>query len=290
MKRAKLWNMVGADIKPLKEPETIGRALTFEEQTKLFRTAAQKAEWETACCAATLAVSTRARGCELRALQWRNVDFINKVLETPKSKTAAGVRLVPLAPEAYEALLRLRKRAEVLGTVEPSHYVFAAFLPRFRFENHKGERGGAAGEMQIMGFDPTRPVHSWRSAWRTLTKKAGLKGLRFHDLRHTAISALGEAGVPDRVIMDIAGHVSTWMLRRYSHIQLEAKRAAIQALSNRPQIVTSAGVSGGANVTEHVTKQGEIGETEFVPAEVIESSGRPVGTRTPDLYRVKVAL
>jgi integrase len=80
MKRAKLWNMVGADIKPLKEPETIGRALTFEEQTKLFRIAAQKPEWETACWAATLAVSTTARGCELRALQWRNVDFINKTL------------------------------------------------------------------------------------------------------------------------------------------------------------------------------------------------------------------
>jgi integrase len=162
------------------------------------------------------------------------VDFINRTLEIPKSKTEAGVRLVPLTPEAYEALLKLRKRAEVFGAVEPSHYVFAAFLPRFRFENRKGERGGAAREMQIIGFDPTRPMRSWRTAWRTLTKKAGLKGLRFHDLRHTAISALGEAGVPDRVIMDLAGHVSTRMLKRYSHIQLEAKRAAIQALSNRP--------------------------------------------------------
>ena len=117
-----------------------------------------------------------------------------------------------------------------------------------------------------------------------------MAGLCFHDLRHTAISTLGEAGAPDRVIMDIAGHVSTRMLRRYSHIQLEAKRAAIQALSNRPRIVTSAGVSEGANVTKHVTKAGENGETEPVPAEVIENIGRPVGTRTPDLYRVKVAL
>jgi hypothetical protein len=66
--------------------------------------------------------------------------------------------------------------------------------------------------------------------------------------------------------MDIAGHVSTRMLRRYSHIQLEAKRAAIQALSNRPQSVTSAGVSEGANVTKHVTKPSEIGEAESVPA------------------------
>ena len=319
LKRAKLWNIVGADIKPLKEPETIGRALTFEERTRLFRIAAQKPEWETACWAATVAVNTTARGCELRALQWHNVDFINRTLEIPKSKTEAGVRLVPLTGEAYEALLKLRRRAETYGPVEPSHYVFASFRSRLRLVNRKGARGGTVTDSEVSGFDPTRPMRSWRTAWRTVTRavecpnckrlqsptdlcrnpkckadmravKSPLAGLRFHDLRHTAISALGEAGTPDRVIMDIAGHVSPRMLRRYSHIQLEAKRAAIQALSNRPQTAPSAGVTEGANVTKHVTKTGETGGTESVPGQVIENAGRPVGTRTPDLYRVKVAL
>jgi integrase len=78
-------------------------------------------------------------------------------------------------------------------------------------------------------------------------------GLRFHDLRHTAISALGEAGVPDRVIMDIAGHVSPRMLRRYSHIQLEAKRAAIEALSSRQKPLFKR-TPDEADVTKHVTK------------------------------------
>jgi integrase len=287
LKRAKLWHFVGADIKPLKEPESIGRGLTFEEKTCLLKTAAQKPEWETAYLAAVLAVSTTARGCELRALQWRNVDFINRTLEIPKSKTEAGVRLVPLSEEAYSALLRLRRRAEGLGSVQPSHFVFAAFRTRFRFRNRPGARGGELDAMTLSAFDPTRPVRSWRTAWRAVTKKAGLAGLRFHDLRHTAISALGEAGVPDRVIMDIAGHVSARMLRRYSHIQLEAKRAAIRALSGRPQTGPSDRSPEGANVTKHVTKLGEAG---VVSAEVIENAGRPVGTRTPDLYRVKVAL
>jgi integrase len=107
--------------------------------------------------------------------------------------------------------------------------------------------------MEWFEFDPSVPVGSWRTAWRSLTKKAGFGGLRFHDLRHTAISALGEAGVPDRVIMDIAGHVSPRMLRRYSHIQLESKRAAIQALSSRP--VSEA----GRNDTNYVTKRKEFG-------------------------------
>jgi hypothetical protein len=64
------------------------------------------------------------------------------------------------------------------------------------------------------------------------------------------------------VIMDIAGRVGARMLRRYSRIQLEAKRAAIQALSNHPQTVPSAGLSKVADVTIHVTKLGEAGEAE----------------------------
>jgi len=278
LKRAKLWHLVGADIKPLKEPETIGRALTFEERTRLLKTASQKPEWETAYAAAVIAVSTTARGCELRALQWRNVDFINRALEFAKSKAEAGARVVPLIEEACEALLRLRRRAEVFGPVEPSHFVFAAFRPKFRFKNRAGARGGTPDGVALSGFDPTRPVGSWRTAWRTLTKKAGLKGLRFHDLRHTAISALGEAGTPDRVIMDIAGHVSMRMLKRYSHIQLEAKRRAIQALSNRPQ--RGAMSQNGVTASE---------ATQF-PPQVLENDGRPERTRTVDLYRVKVAL
>ena len=96
--------------------------------------------------------------------------------------------------------------------------------------------------------------------------------------------------MPDREIMDIAGHVSARMLRRYSHIQLEAKRTAIQALSNHRQNVTLEVTSEGGHVTKHVTKSAEMGEMESVAPEIIESNGRPVGTRTPDLYRVKVAL
>ncbi len=279
LKKAGLWHLVGEGIKPLREPQTIGRALTHEERTRLFHIAAQKPEWETAYNAAVLAVNTTARKCELRALQWRHVDFIHRTLEISKSKTEAGIRMIPLNTESYEALWKLRRRAETFGSVEPSHFVFAALRPKFRFH---GRNRLDSVEWE---FDPTRAVGSWRTAWRTLTKRAGLGGLRFHDLRHTAISALGEAGVPDRVIMDIAGHVSARMLRRYSHIQLDAKRAAIEALSNRPQI--SASDSEVVNGTKHVTKAAEV---EVMPTQVIEKDGRPVRARTADLYRVKVAL
>lgn len=63
LKRAKLWARVADDIRPLKEPFTIGRALTEEEQQRLLRTALMRPEWETAYLAAILCLNTTARGC-----------------------------------------------------------------------------------------------------------------------------------------------------------------------------------------------------------------------------------
>ena len=277
LKRAKRWHLMADDIKNLKEPDSIGRVLVHEEKVRLLRKASQKPEWETAYWAAILTLNTTMRGCELRGLRWLDIDLIERTLTIPKSKTPAGERVTPLTEEAYQTLLKLRRRAEMFGPVEPSHYVFASFRPRGRFQGTK------LVEMRMTDFDPTQPVKSWRTAWRTLTKKAGLPGLRFHDMRHQLITELGESGASDQIIMAIAGHVSRRMLDRYSHVRLEAKRQALEkALGGRRNRPSERGY-----VTNHVTKSGE---EDSMPAEVIESNGRPERARTADLYRVKVAL
>jgi hypothetical protein len=56
-------------------------------------------------------------------------------------------------------------------------------------------------------------------------------GFRFHDLRHQAITELAESKASDQTIMSIAGHVSKKMLQHYSHVRLEAKRDALDALT-----------------------------------------------------------
>ena len=225
LKRAKLWARVADDIRPLKEPSTIGRAITEEEKQRLLKTAVMRPEWETAYLAAILCLNTTARGCELKGLQWCDVDLFTRTLTIRTSKTAAGERVVPLTDVAISALARLRRRAEGFGTVVPSHYVFAAFVPKFTFS------GKRVVDYNVSGFDATRHVKSWRTAWRTLTKKAGLPGFRFHDLRHCAITQLAENGTSDSTIMAIAGHVSRRMLERYSHVRMEAKRNAMEALA-----------------------------------------------------------
>jgi integrase len=225
LKRAKLWARVADDIRPLKEPSTIGRAITEEEMQRLLKTAVIRPEWETAYLAAILCLNTTARGCELKGLQWCDIDLFARTLTIRHSKTAAGERVVPLTDVAISALARLRRRAEGFGSVEQSHYIFAAFVPKFTFSGKK------VIDYNVTKFDPKRHMKSWRAAWRTLTKKAGLPGFRFHDLRHCAITQLAENGTSDSTIMAIAGHVSRRMLERYSHVRMEAKRNAMETLA-----------------------------------------------------------
>jgi integrase len=52
------------------------------------------------------------------------------------------------------------------------------------------------------------PQKSWGSAWRTLRKAGGIPALRFHDLRHHAITELAESQASEATIMAITGHVS----------------------------------------------------------------------------------
>src|SRR6516225_710548 len=77
MKRARIWSRVADDIRPLREPSTIGRALTEDEKQTLLKTAAMRPEWETAYLAAILCLNTTARGCELKGLQWCDVNLFD---------------------------------------------------------------------------------------------------------------------------------------------------------------------------------------------------------------------
>lgn len=224
MKMAKRWAFVADDVRPLKEPHGPGRALSPEQETALFKSAASKPEWHVAYCAAVIAANTTARSCEIRGLRLSDVDLFKRTMAVRRdtTKTDAGARIVPLNDAALWALAQLTERAQALGANRPSHYL----LPRATFHATKTGTPSAG-----LGHDPTQPMNTWRTAWRNLSKAAGLEGLRFHDLRHHAITKLAEAGVPDQTLMSMAGHVSRQMLEHYSHVRMEAKRAAVAAIS-----------------------------------------------------------
>jgi integrase len=241
LKKAKLFAVLADYPQPFPEHEReIGRALPIEEKLHLFRVAASRPEWLVAQCAAVLAANTTCRKVELRNLRWCDVDLFNQVANLNRSKTVAGRRQITLNGDALAALARLRERAEIAGTVEPEHYVFPAC-----------ENGN---------LDPTKPQTTWRTASlvRRATFEAGRAaadaavrahqglgaakrawrraaapyvGLRFHDLRHQAITEMAEAGAPDSVIQSLAGHLSKRMMDHYSHVRRTAKKQVTDQLA-----------------------------------------------------------
>jgi integrase len=213
LKRAKLWHLFADEIKPLPVHTQIGRAMTMDEKLRLTRTANSKPEWQNARAAMVLALNTTARTSEIKSLRWFDLDFLARTVTIRKSKTEAGQRMIPLNDDALGVVKMLYARASAIGCTQPDHYVFPAC-----------ENGH---------IDPTAHQKSWRSAWRSLRKAAGIPALRFHDLRHHAITELAESQASDATIMAIAGHVSRQMLEHYSHVRLELKRRALEALQTR---------------------------------------------------------
>ena len=57
--------------------------------------------------------------------------------------------------------------------------------------------------------------------WSRLLLRAKITDLRFHDLRHEAVSRLFERGLNVMEVSSISGHRELRMLRRYSHLRAE---------------------------------------------------------------------
>jgi integrase len=210
MKKSKLWGAISDDVQFLKERRDVGRAISPEQESTLLKVASEPRYSDSALYPiVVLALNTAMRSQEIKTLRWSQVDLIHRSLIVGKSKTEAGSgRLIPLNQSAVTVLAKWASRTP---EASPEHFVFPAC------ENHK--------------IDPSRPIASFRTAWRNVRKAAGLTGLRFHDLRHTAITKLAESMTSEQTIMSIAGHVSRRMLEHYSHIRMDAKRTAVEAIS-----------------------------------------------------------
>ena len=142
LKLARLWARVADDIRPLKEPSTIGRALAEDDKQRLLKTAVMRPEWETAYLAAILCLNTTARGCELKGLQWSDVDLFSRTLTIRKSKTAAGERTIPLTRVACSRLGTSTgagwSRLERCKT--RPHFVFAGVRSQVHIQRKEGSR------------------------------------------------------------------------------------------------------------------------------------------------------
>ena len=205
------WRTLWPKLRKLQENCNAGRALSAEEESKILEAAARNKSPLIYAYLMTL-LWTGLRAGEALGLTWGRVDFERGEIVVGDSKTLAGAgRVVPIAAPLRAVLEHHRAGMTArFGPLKPDWYVFPAC-----------ERQRPS--------DPTRPALALKTAWTSIRKATGVK-CRLHDMRHSFATKLGEAGISESVMLDLLGHVSPAMLRRYSHIRESARRAAIAAL------------------------------------------------------------
>lgn len=132
--------------------------------------------------AVVLALETAMRRSELLALRWEHIDLPRQTALLPDTKNGTP-RTVPLSTTAVELLRSLPRN--ISGKVFPIKY--------FTLD----------------------------AAFKRAVKRAGLEDFHFHDLRHTAITAMAEK-LPNLIELSaVTGHKSLSMLKRYYHPSVE---------------------------------------------------------------------
>ena len=193
----KVWALTTNPVQGVEKPpqSRTGDIAVFspEEVWALVRAAASDQD---AAIFLTAAFTGLRRG-ELLALRWRDVDFAGSVirvrasyhegiLSTPKS---GKVRSVPLAPDVAEFLAKLSQRRLFTGEDD---LVFV------------GETGGHLDGSAL------------RRRYDAALRRAGLRKLRFHDLRHTfGTRMIGKADI--RRVQEWMGHADIQTTMKYLH-------------------------------------------------------------------------
>ena len=129
------------------------------------------------------AIETGMRRSEILGLTWENTSLERQLAYLPLTKNGTS-REVPLSTKAVDVLKDQRSRKDT-----PTPFPVNA--------------------------------NAFRLAWERLRKRAGLCDLRFHDLRHEAISRFFEMGLSAPEVAVISGHKDARMLFRYTHLRAE---------------------------------------------------------------------
>lgn len=132
-----------------------------------------------------LAIETGMRRGEILSITWRDVDLQRRVVRVTETKNGHP-RAIPLSKAAMSLL---------------------------------GALSGSQGQSASRVF-PISAV-ALRLAWERVKRRVGIEDLRFHDLRHEAISRFFEKGLSVPEVASISGHRDLRMLQRYAHARNE---------------------------------------------------------------------
>ena len=145
------------------------------------------------------AIETGMRRSEILNLRWKNISDQHRIASLLDTKNGSK-RDVPLTQKATKVIASLpTQRDNVFPTTD----------------------------------------YAVRHAWDRLVRRAGIEDLRFHDLRHEAVSRFFEMGLSVPEVALISGHKDYRMLARYTHMtaknvlnKLDAKWVSAAALDH----------------------------------------------------------
>ncbi len=146
-----------------------------------------------------VAICTGMRKGEILGLKWLDIDFRRKIIAILKTKSQKK-REIPIGDGISRLLLKEKKHPD-------SSYVFCQ--------------------------EDGRRIGSFRKAFKTALKKAGIEDFTFHDLRHTFASHLVMSGVDLKTVQEIMGHASFTTTLRYAHLAQNHKRRAMEIFDSR---------------------------------------------------------
>ncbi len=141
-----------------------------------------------------IALNTGMRKGEILRLKWAAVNLDKKFLKT-RSKTKT-IRIIPINDDLFKVLSGLSlKRAGALHL----------------FENPK----------------TGKPIRDNKTAWKTLLRRAGLIGFRFHDLRHNFATYTLLNGGDLVSLQETLGHTDVRTTRRYAKAMLKGQQRLV---------------------------------------------------------------
>lgn len=150
-----------------------------------------------AAAALRLLLFTGARLREILHLEWSHVDLERGLLFLPDSKT--GKKTIVLGGPALAVLQNLIH----------------------------------IGKFVIAGNDPKKPRSDLHRPWALVSERAGLAGVRLHDLRHSFASVGAGSGLGLPIIGKLLGHANSATTERYAHIAADPLKRATDAISSQ---------------------------------------------------------
>lgn len=189
-----------AKVKKPRAPQGRQRRLIDQELEWVLKAAKDsRNDWLVSCI--FLAIDTGMRRGELLNIRVRDVNRAEALLTIPETKTGYA-RCIPLTDRAVTLLSK-----RIAAGSQPGELLFPVSANAFRL------------------------------AWEHCKRRAArlhpdIKSLRFHDLRHEAISQFFEFGLSVPEVATISGHRDLRMLFRYTHLKPEDIRTKLQTAAN----------------------------------------------------------